>query len=249
MIRSRIPNTITLLNLFCGCLALISIFTGQIEWLPLFVTVSLITDYIDGLVARLLKVSSDLGRELDSLADMISFGAVPGAMFYYMINQTYGNKQVLFTDSSTYISLIGFVITIFSCLRLAKFNLDTRQTEGFVGLNTPACTIFSVGVLMVYLNPSDMYGLHCIVKHPAFVTITPFIMSYLLIAEVPMFSFKFNNLNLRENIHRYLFILLCVLYIFLLPNGLGYSMIILSYIFISIVLWLVGWLKREKREY
>jgi len=106
-----IPNTITLSNLLCGCLALISIFTGQLEMVPFFIAISLLADYSDGLIARLLKVSSPMGRELDSLADMVAFGVVPGAMLFYLINETKGIEQVNFNDVSTLVGLIGFLVT------------------------------------------------------------------------------------------------------------------------------------------
>ena len=146
-IKKYIPNTVTLLNLLCGCLAFISIFTGQVEIVPFFIAICLFADYIDGLLARLLKVSSPMGRELDSLADMVSFGVVPGAMLFYLINESKGIQivDVDFYNLSTMVGIAGFLVTMFSCIRLAKFNLDTRQTEGFVGLNTPACTIFVLG--------------------------------------------------------------------------------------------------------
>ncbi len=108
MIKKHIPNTVTLSNLLCGCLALVCIFTGQVSLVPIFIAVSLLTDYCDGLLARLLKVSSPMGRELDSLADMVSFGVVPGAMLFYLINQARGIEQVRFEEWSTILGLVGF---------------------------------------------------------------------------------------------------------------------------------------------
>ncbi|WMX13261.1 CDP-alcohol phosphatidyltransferase family protein [Aureispira sp. CCB-E] len=247
MIKKHIPNTVTLSNLLCGCLALISIFTNQLEMVPFFIAVSLLADYFDGLLARLLKVNSPMGRELDSLADMVSFGVVPGAMLYYLINQANGIAGIDFGDTSTLVGLVGFLVTLFSCIRLAKFNLDTRQTEGFVGLNTPACTIFVLGLLLITLG--NLYGMRNVVLNEVFLYSISAILSYLLIAEIPMFSFKFKSLELKGNKIRVSFIVVSILCFCLFKFGAALSLIILFYILISIVLWMGGMLKREKREF
>lgn len=249
MIRKHIPNSITLSNLFCGCLAVISIFSDQLALVPLFITISLLADYCDGLVARLLKVSSPMGRELDSLADMVSFGVVPGAMLFYMINESKGIEMVKFFDMTTMLGLVGFIVTIFSCLRLAKFNLDTRQTEGFVGLNTPACTIFVLGILLMTIDPVNHYGLQKIITDTSFLLVTSCVLAYLLIAEIPMFSFKFKSLKINENKIRFSFIIITIICLIAFQFGAALSIIILNYILISVVLWLGGMLKREKREF
>lgn len=247
MIKKHIPNTVTLSNLLCGCLVLISIFTNQLELVPLFIGISLLADYFDGLLARLLKVNSPMGRELDSLADMVSFGVVPGAMLFYLINESKGIVGVDFSNPSTLVGLVGFLVTLFSCVRLAKFNLDTRQTEGFVGLNTPACTIFVLGLLLITLN--DLYGMKSFVLNEIFLYTISVILSYLLIAEIPMFSFKFKSLELKGNKIRVSFILVSILCFAVFKFGAALSLIILFYILISIVLWMGGMLKREKREF
>ncbi|MGH1339705.1 MAG: CDP-alcohol phosphatidyltransferase family protein [Aureispira sp.] len=247
MIKKHIPNTVTLSNLLCGCLALLSILTDQIQWVPFFICVSLLADYFDGLLARLLKVNSPVGRELDSLADMVSFGVVPGMMLFYLINEAKGINQINFEDPSTFIGLLGFSVTIFSCLRLAKFNLDTRQTEGFVGLNTPACTIFVLGLLL--MAHENIRNLHDVIVNEAVLIPIAFALSYLLIAEIPMFSFKFKSLELKGNKIRLSFIVVVALCLLRFELGIALSLIILCYIVISVVLWLMGALKREKREF
>lgn len=247
MIKKHIPNTVTLSNLFCGCLALLSILTNQIEWVSLFIFISLLADYFDGLLARLLKVSSPVGRELDSLADMVSFGVVPGVMLFYLINKALNIHQINFEDPVTFVGLLGFSVTIFSCLRLAKFNLDTRQTEGFVGLNTPACTIFVLGLLL--MASKNSYNLHDVIVNEVILIPIAFALSYLLVAEIPMFSFKFKSLELRGNKIRLSFIMVILLCLLLFKLGAALSLIILCYILISIALWLMGALKREKRAF
>lgn len=247
MIKKHIPNTVTLSNLLCGCLALLSILTNQIHWVPIFISISLLADYFDGLLARLLKVNSPMGRELDSLADMVSFGVVPGMMLFYMINEAKGIRQINFEDPATFIGLLGFSVTIFSCLRLAKFNLDTRQTEGFVGLNTPACTIFVLGLLLMEHN--NIRNLHDVIVNEMVLIPIAFALSYLLIAEIPMFSFKFKSLTWKGNKIRVSFIVVIILCLLLFELGAALSLIILCYIVISVVLWMMGALKREKRAF
>jgi len=248
--KRHIPNTVTLCNLLCGCLALISIFTGQVYMVPIFIAVSLFADYSDGLLARLLKVSSPMGRELDSLADMVAFGVVPGAMLFYLINLTKGIQEVNFQDMSTLVGLVGFLVTLFSCIRLAKFNLDTRQTEGFVGLNTPACTIFVLGLLLIALGDiDDNYGMKSTVLNEGFLYSISVILSYLLIAEIPMFSFKFKTLEWKTNKIRISFILVSIVCLLIFKFGAALSFIILCYVLLSVSLWMGGMLKREKREF
>jgi len=132
-------------------------------------------------------------------------------------------------------------------VRLAKFNLDTRQTEGFVGLNTPACTIFVLGLLLIALG--DIYGMKSTIQNEVFLYTVSVILSYLLIAEIPMFSFKFKSLELKGNKIRVSFILITVLCFCLFKFGAALSFIILSYVLISVALWMGGLLKREKREF
>ena len=229
----NIPNSITLLNAFCGCLALISLVTGQQEWLPFFIICSLIADFADGLFARLLKANSEIGKELDSLADVISFGLVPGAIFYTLINRSSGIDYLHFDDSSTWIGSIGFVLTLFSALRLAKFNTDQRQTEDFIGLNTPACTIFSLGLLLTIENNS--FGLSSwLLTLPVLFSILC-VLSFLLVAEIPIFSLKFKTIGWKGNETRILLIVLSILAISILPVGLALMGIIKIYILLSIV--------------
>jgi CDP-diacylglycerol--serine O-phosphatidyltransferase len=246
MNRSIFPNTLTLLNLFCGCMAILAIFTGQLSWVPFFVGISLLSDYTDGLVARLLKVSSPLGKELDSLADMVSFGVVPGALLFTLINQSASIEQINFEQGGSLVGIVGFLVTLFACLRLAKFNLDERQAESFIGLNTPSCTIFVVGLVMMVIHNS--YGLKPFLLDSYLLYTLSILLSYLLIAELPMFSFKFKHLGWKGNEARFAFLSLTIIWLSLLQFGAALSMIILSYIFFSIVLWLAGRLKFPRRR-
>lgn len=237
----QIPNLITLSNAFMGCLCLICIFTNQLDWLPYFLSIGLVADFGDGLAARLLKANSPLGKELDSLADMISFGVVPGAIFYYLINLSQGIAQPVFNEWETLWGLSGFTITVFSAYRLAKFNIDTRQTESFVGLNTPATTIFSFGIL--FIAQYNVYNLNTYLLQLPTLLVLIGILSFLLIAEIPLFSFKFKSFGWNGNEVRFIFILMVILLLIFLPFGLALVLAISLYLSLSLILWSMGRLK------
>ncbi|MEM1326257.1 MAG: CDP-diacylglycerol--serine O-phosphatidyltransferase [Bacteroidota bacterium] len=220
--RTFLPNLVTLLNLAFGCLAVVFLFKGQ--WLTAVWCVggSLLADFLDGAVARLLGVSSELGKQLDSLADVVSFGFVPGAILYHLLTINFAYPEV------------GFLITLLSALRLGKFNIDTRQTDQFIGLPTPACTIFIIGVLLVH--QFDAYNLGIFIVQPAVLLIITVLFSYLLVAELPLFSLKFKHLRWQENEWRFIFLILAVLLLLWLQS-LGLLLVILLYLLISLGLY------------
>lgn len=244
--KSIIPNSLTLANLFCGCLALLCIFNGNIDLVPLFWLIALVADYLDGFVARLLRVSSDLGKELDSLADMVSFGVVPGALLFHLLNQSWGIEKVDFNNFSTLWGTLGFGLTLFSCLRLAKFNLDDRQADTFIGLNTPSCTTLILGLALI--AEQNLYQMQGYILQASFLLPLTAVLSYLLISEVPMFSFKFKNLKWRDNRFRISFIIWVLCLVFVLPVGASLTAIILSYIGFSLILWAMGYMKKPERR-
>ena len=196
LMKKHIPNILTLLNLFCGCCAIVSILNGQYTEGAIFIGISLIADFFDGYAARCFKVSSPLGLQLDSLADMVSFGVVPGIIVYSLLSVSFmsrngsgGNSGEISSSLSLNIkALPAFIITMFSCLRLAKFNLDTRQTQSFIGLNTPSNTTFFIGLMLI--AEYNSFGLARFVSNPVFLYSLIPITSYLLVAEIPMFSMK-----------------------------------------------------------
>ena len=196
LMKKHIPNILTLLNLFCGCCAVVSILDGQYTEGAIFIGVSLIADFFDGYAARYFKVSSPLGLQLDSLADMVSFGVVPGIIVYSLLSVSFisdigldSNSEGISSSLSINIkALPAFIVTLFSCLRLAKFNLDTRQSLSFIGLNTPSNTTFYIGLMLI--AEYNSFGLARFVSNPVFLYSLIPISSYLLIAEIPMFSMK-----------------------------------------------------------
>ena len=146
-IKRNIPNLITLGNLFCGLVAIVFSLNNNLYFAGTFIFFGAILDFFDGLSARLLKVSSEIGKQLDSMADMVTFGVAPGMIMFQMI-------KLSKIDENSYIAYIGFIITIFSAIRLAKFNIDTKQTSSFIGLPTPAAAIFiaSLPIISEYQN-------------------------------------------------------------------------------------------------
>jgi len=197
-LKKQIPNLFTSLNLFSGCTALFCVFYGFYFHAAVFLCISLVADFMDGFMARKLNAYSAFGKEIDSLADMVSFGVVPGAILYTLLLDSHLANGQLFWAS------LGFILTIFSAFRLAKFNLDTRQTSGFIGLATPACTSFIVSLIFfINLSPYSQY----LANSYVLLAITA-LFSYLLIAEIPMFAFKFKHYKWAGNQVRFLFIIL-----------------------------------------
>lgn len=225
--RKHIPNIITLINLFCGCCALISVLDHQFILAFFLLFVAGMADYSDGMIARILKVNSPLGKELDSLADMVSFGVVPGAILYTLLIQA----LQLEADGLQWIAVPGFIISLFACLRLAKFNLDTRQSEDFIGLNTPAATVFVTGLMLIC--EMDTLGLRDFILQPWLLYSVTILLSILLIAEIPMISFKFKGLQWKGNEPRIIFMVLGILLLVLFKE-LAFTLLVLIYILYSV---------------
>ena len=224
----QIPNALTLLNVFCGSCALVSIQNDRYTEGVVFLIVALVADFFDGFVARLLNVKSDMGRELDSLADMVSFGVVPGLILYKLIKPS----DLVSSFEHSYLPLLAFVVTAFSCYRLAKFNLDTRQTTDFIGLATPANTLFFIGLLVIKQN--ELEGLEAVVSNKTFLyTLIP-LSSYLLVSEIPMFSFKFKGFGWVGNEIRYIFAAIAIALLILMREA-AISLLIVVYILINVV--------------
>lgn len=200
--KKHIPNAITCANLFSGCIGVVFAFRGQLETAAYFVLLSGVFDFFDGMVARLLNVKSAIGKELDSLADMVSFGFLPGVVMFQLLNAgNYWNE---------YIPYLGFIITVFSALRLAKFNIDERQTEDFIGLNTPMNTLFIVSLPFIAKDYPAVIGSTKLLLGVVALT------SFLLVSEIRIFSMKLSDVTWARNKMKYLFLILSVVLIALL---------------------------------
>ncbi|MBB5646824.1 CDP-diacylglycerol--serine O-phosphatidyltransferase [Pedobacter cryoconitis] len=192
--KKHIPNALTCANLFSGCIGVVFAFKGDLNIAAYAVLISGICDFFDGFAARLLHVKSPIGKELDSLADMVSFGFLPGVVMFQLLTQS--------DFSSPYLPYLGFMMTIFSALRLAKFNIDTRQTEDFIGLNTPMNTLFIVSLPFIQKDYPALIGSSVLL-----VAITV-IMSFLLTSEIRIFSLKFSSFKWEPNKIKFIFLIL-----------------------------------------
>lgn len=218
--KKHIPNTITCLNLFSGCIGVLMALKGDYITTAYCVLASGIFDFFDGMVARLLHVKSNIGKELDSLADMVSFGFLPGAILYMLLSEVF-IEQPLF-------AYLGFVVTVFSALRLAKFNLDERQTTDFIGLNTPMNTFYVLSLPFIAEKYPD------IISNPFFLLISTALTSFLLVSEIRLFSMKLSSMAWSENKYKFIFVILAVV-LFAVFQFVALPIILLSYILLSLL--------------
>lgn len=225
-VKKIIPNTLTCCNLIAGCVATNYALAGNVEVALLWIMVGALFDFFDGMSARLLHVSSPIGKELDSLADDITFGFAPAAIVFFELQVVeYPDVLLPFT---AYIPYVAFVMAAFSALRLAKFNLDERQSMGFIGLPTPANALFWGSFIIGYADwiESSVWALPLLVCMVA-------LSSFLLVSEIPMFALKFKHWGWAENKLKYIFILCCIP-ILVLYDVAGIALIIVWYILLSV---------------
>lgn len=236
IMRKHIPNLITCLNVTSGTVAVFLAFHGELLLAASCVLLAMFFDFFDGLAARLLHVKSDMGKELDSLADSVSFGLVPAVLAYFLI------KDVVLIRSFTSFYIwkpwvehvlvySPVIIPGFSIYRLAKFNLDSRQTHSFIGMPTPANALF--WVLLVFTFYYDRETFFHVWGNPLVLALCVFVFSALLVSELPMFSLKIKNFSFRENKALYIFIGL-VLIVVLVGGWIGLSFMIPLYVLVSL---------------
>ncbi|WP_315281851.1 CDP-diacylglycerol--serine O-phosphatidyltransferase [Prevotella pallens] len=227
-IKKHIPNTITCCNLISGCIAIAYAFSGKIEISFTWIIIGAVFDFFDGMSARLLKVSSPIGKELDSLADIVTFGVAPSTILF--------SKLGIMSYPSPLESLrgilpfIAYIMAAFSALRLAKFNLDERQTLGFIGLPTPANALFWGSLLIGLGKRIDSSPLMCI-----FIIVGIFISSWLMVSEIPMFALKFKEWGWKKNQIKYIFLLTCIPLIAIFGIT-GFAIIVAWYVIISYII-------------
>lgn len=234
--RAFIPNLLTASNLFCGLLAMLMVLQGQ-HWLAAgLIGAALLFDFFDGFVARLLHVSSPVGKELDSLADVVSFGVVPGLMLASMIRHAQGMgfpEPGMWEPGMDWAWMLGLLLSVFSALRLARFNLDTRQSDNFFGLPTPANTIFVMGLWLLVQEHPDWALTQAIDRTVVWMGLAP-LLGWLLLANVRLLALKFKSFRWAGNEFRYLLVLGSV--IFLVTLGwVGFPFAILFYLALSLI--------------
>ncbi len=196
----HLPNLITLSNLFCGCLGIVWAFAGELHLAVYMIWLAAILDFADGLVARLVGVSSELGKQLDSLADVVSFGLLPSVILYLLIIQYLPN---------TLWPYMAFLVVLFSALRLAKFNLDEEQTSDFKGMPTPANALLISSFPTIFRQNSEILRLG--LESPVFWVVLTVLLAYLLVSKIRLFGLKFKNFGWRDNQFRYIFLLISLL--------------------------------------
>ncbi|MCT4581048.1 MAG: CDP-alcohol phosphatidyltransferase family protein [Flavobacteriales bacterium] len=234
--KRHIPNLLTLSNLFCGILAVKSGFEGEFFLAAGLVVLGAIFDFFDGFAARLLKVSNEIGKQLDSLSDMVTFGVAPGVIMFTLLNIIFKqyDAQVLLAE---YIPYIAFVIPLASAVRLAKFNVDENQSDKFIGVPTPANSLFFIAIPLIYMEyiKNSLPPLYL----GSILILLILIFSWLLNANIELLALKFKTFGWKNNEIRYTFIgmtiITIILTIFLKIVYISIPIIILLYIIISII--------------
>jgi CDP-diacylglycerol---serine O-phosphatidyltransferase len=246
MLKKYIPNLLTLLNLLSGTIAVYFAVKEELVIAASFVFLGIFFDFFDGFAARLLKVQGELGKQLDSLADVVTSGVVPGIVLFQLIsrsveNQTWENavKSVLeignehYFTSSFFISLIGLLFTLGAAYRLAKFNIDERQTSSFIGLPTPAAALVVLSLPLI-LNFSGNAFATEIIQNVWFLIGLAILLCYLMNAEIPLFSLKFKDYSLKKNKIKYLFIVLTAIFSAVF-QFIAIPLVILLYVLLSTI--------------
>jgi CDP-diacylglycerol--serine O-phosphatidyltransferase len=216
------------MNLFCGCIALVFISELNFETAFFFVSLGIFLDFFDGFFARLFKVSSELGLQLDSLADMVTSGLVPGFVMFCMLKQVQNPS-----DINQFIPYLGFIVTLGSCYRLANFNIDTRQTDSFIGLPTPANALFMLSLPLVVKFSDSMMVFDVLTNQWFLLAITVF-SAYILNAEIPLFSLKIKDFTFKKNALQIVFLSLSVL-LLIFFQYLAVPLAIVTYVLLSII--------------
>jgi CDP-diacylglycerol--serine O-phosphatidyltransferase len=229
-LKKQVPNLFTCGNLFCGCIALLAIADLQLWIASYMIFLAAFFDLFDGMSARILNVQSPFGKELDSLADVVSFGVVPAFIMVGLMSHDELVHAINFTERP--ILFLPLIIALFSALRLAKFNIDTRQTNSFLGLPTPSNSIFIASLPLIIKN--DEFGLSEIIYNPYFIGIMSVILSLLLVSEIPLFAVKFKNLSWRDNAYQYILIITAVVLLIILKFA-ALPLIIFFYILLSLI--------------
>ncbi|WP_373522924.1 CDP-diacylglycerol--serine O-phosphatidyltransferase [Aquiflexum sp.] len=219
--KKHIPNALTSANLLCGMIGIVYVLNGEINYVAYFIFLAALFDFLDGFVARILKVSSEIGKQLDSLADLVTFGVLPAFILFKTVES---NTDIWF------LPFLVLVVAVFSAVRLAKFNIDERQSDRFIGVPTPAnaLLISTIPFLSERLPFFEPY-----LNNPYILIGLAFLMSYLLVAELPLIALKFKDYSISNNIFRYLVIGASLIFLIVLGIA-GIPFAIISYIALSI---------------
>jgi CDP-diacylglycerol---serine O-phosphatidyltransferase len=234
-LKKHIPNFITTLNLFSGCIGIILALTYRLDYAAYFIGVAAMFDFMDGMAARILNVKSEIGKELDSLADVVSFGVLPGILIFQLmvsssVTPAHGISLII-------LSLIALIIPVLSAVRLAKFNLDTRQTTSFIGLPVPANALFLGSLPLIQMQSTlndSLSWLTAITGNYYVLALIAVAMSLLLVSEIPLISLKFKNLKWADNKPQFILVAFALI-AFAIVTFTAIPLIILAYILLSLV--------------
>lgn len=237
--KKHVPNLITLCNLACGLIALIWAFNMNYEYAFVWVCIGIFFDFWDGFFARILKAQSPMGLQLDSLADMVTSGVVPGLIMFQMLVGIADNQQEYNLSPENYyfglFPYVGFIITLASCYRLAKFNVDTRQTDSFIGLPTPANALFITSLAAMTTKESTPLLIIDLLSNPYILVGISILSAFMLNAEIPLFSLKVKYFNWENNKTQIIFLVVSVLMLFFFQY-LAIPLIILFYVLLSAIM-------------
>ncbi|MGL2966822.1 CDP-alcohol phosphatidyltransferase family protein [Flavobacterium sp. XGLA_31] len=227
-IKAQIPNLFTMLNLFCGCVAVVMVADFRFDLAFYFVCLGIFFDFFDGFFARKFGVAGPLGVQLDSLADIVTSGVVPGYVMVYLLSGHYEHAPI-----EGYLPYLGFVITLGACYRLAKFNIDTRQSDSFIGLPTPANALFVTSLPLVIVYGQDTFIADMLLNQWVLLGLT-LLSAYVMNAEIPLFSLKIKNFSFDKYKLQLFFLGLSVVLIVTL-QFLAVPLIILLYVLLSVI--------------
>ena len=230
-IVKHIPNTITCCNLLSGCVSILLLCQNHVLGASLMIFIAAVFDFFDGFAARLLNAKSPIGGELDSLSDVVSFGVAPSFIIAMLLSQTGISWMV--ADVNVF-PMLAFILAAFAAVRLAKFNIDTRQSSSFIGLPVPAVGLFIASLPLMLAQISTDSALYNFVVNPYFLLAAVAIFSWLMISEVPFFSFKIKNLKFKENILRYFVVIFAIVAVIILKL-VALPFVFLFYILLSVI--------------
>jgi len=251
--KKHIPNSITLLNLLCGILATILAVVNQLELAAYFVVLGIVFDFFDGFVARLLNVQGELGKQLDSLADVVTSGIAPAVVMFQLLEKTLHNNWLkglsceigewsTFNETASLnlkgisvhpLPFLGLLLALAAAYRLANFNIDTRQTSSFIGLPTPAMSLFVMSLPLILIYSDSIFIKDLILNKYMLISIT-LLFSYLMNAEIKLFSFKLKDFTFKKYTYQIIFLLTSIVS-FIILKITAIPLIILLYILFSVV--------------
>jgi CDP-diacylglycerol--serine O-phosphatidyltransferase len=236
--KKHIPNTLTTLNLICGLISITQVLQFHLIWAALFIFIAAVFDYLDGTAARLLKAWSELGKQLDSLADLVSFGVAPGLIIFQLLSNRCSNGCNIL-ERWNVIPFLALLIPVCSALRLAKFNIDLRQEVNFIGLPTPANAIFFASIPMILQIQDRIHTfiqldfMVALFSDPRVLAALTVFFSYLLISDFRLFSMKFKSMAWKGNEYRFILLILSLILLLIFSIS-AVPMVILAYLLLSV---------------